>query len=258
MIHPSSVVSPKAVLDPTVSVGPFAVIEDNVTIGANTSIGPHAIITGYTQIGQNNEIHMGSVLGHLPQDVKFDPQNRTYLHIGDYNVFREYCTIHRGTESETATHIGSKNYLMGFSHVAHNCHIGNQVVICNGALVAGHSHIQDQAFISGYVLIHQNVHVGRLAMFSGAARVSKDVPPFMMACERNEIWSINLIGIERSGMDKSSIREIKKLYRIFYRSGLNVKNALINLKSQGFQSKEVEEFIDFVEHSPNGVLPHKK
>ncbi|MDP3981787.1 MAG: acyl-ACP--UDP-N-acetylglucosamine O-acyltransferase [Chlamydiota bacterium] len=257
-VHSTAIINGSVKLDPSVSVGPYAVIEGDVEIGANTTIGPHAVITGYTKIGQNNEIGAGVVLGQLPQDKKYEPGCRSYLVIGHDNVFREYVTVHRGTETETMTVIGNHNYFMVSSHVAHNCVVGNGVVFCNGAIAAGHCHIHDQAFISGYVLLHQFVHVGRLAMFSGAARVSMDVPPFMMACERNEIWSINFVGLERAGIEKEQIQQIKKMYRIFYRSGLNVKSALEKIEETGFSSPLIHEFVDFVKQSPNGVLPHRK
>jgi UDP-N-acetylglucosamine acyltransferase len=257
VIHPTAVVSSKAQLDSTVQVGPYAIIEDHVSLGAGTTVMAHAYVTGYTSIGKDNQIHMGAVIGHLPQDLKFQENVRSYLKIGDRNTFREYTTVHRGTEPESATVIGNDNFLMGGAHVAHNCVIGNRVIICNYACVAGHSHIADQAFLSGSVLVHQYVRVGRLVMFSGAARVSMDVPPFMMACERNEIWSINLVGLQRSGISSEALREIKKVYKIFYRSDLNVSNALKEIEKAGFQTPEVQEFVQFVQNSPKGVLPHR-
>lgn len=257
MIHPTAVISPKAKLDSSVEVGPYAIIEDHVQLGAGTKVMAHAYITGYTEIGQNNQIHMGAVIGHLPQDIKFNSDTRSHLKIGDRNIFREYSTVHRGTELESSTIIGNDNFLMGGAHVAHNCVIGNKVIICNYACVAGHSHIGDQTFISGSVLIHQFVHVGRLVMFSGAARVSMDVPPFMMACERNEIWSLNLVGLQRAGLSQEVVKEIKKMYKIFYRSDLNVSQALQEIERSGFQSSEIREFIEFVKNSPNGVLSHR-
>lgn len=258
MIHPTAVVSRKAELDSSVEVGPYAVIEDHVQVGAETKIWAHAYLTGYTEIGKNNQIHMGAVIGHFPQDLKFDPDIKSYLKIGDRNTFREYTTVHRGTEPESMTLIGSDNFLMGGAHVAHNCVVGNKVIICNYAVLAGHVHVGDQVFISASVMIHQHVHAGRLVMFSGGAGVSRDVPPFMMACERNEIWSINLVGLQRGGISDSAIREIKRMYKIFYRSGLNVSQAIAEIEKAGFQSSEIKEFVDFVCHSPNGVLPHRE
>jgi UDP-N-acetylglucosamine acyltransferase len=255
-IHPTAIVSPRADLDSTVEVGPYAIIEDNVRIGAGTRVMAHAHITGYTEIGRNNEIHMGAVIGHEPQDLKFNRATVSYTRIGDRNVFREYTTVHRPTDPEAATIIGNDCYLMATAHVGHNSVIGNGVIICNGVLVAGYVHVGDRAFLSGCVLIHQFTHVGRLAMFSGGARVSMDVPPFMLAAERNEIYSINLVGLKRAGISTAAISEIKKLFKLFYHSGLNGTQAMANASHEGaFVTAEAKEFIEFVRRSPNGICP---
>lgn len=255
-IHPTAIVSVKADLDPTVEVGPYAIIEDNVRIAAGTRVMAHAYITGFTEIGRENRIHMGAVIGHEPQDLKFDRSVRSYLRIGDRNVFREYATVHRGTEPESATLIGNDCFLMAQAHVGHNCVIGNGVIICNGALVAGHAHVHDRAFLSGCVLIHQFTHVGRLAMFSGGARVSMDVPPFTLTAERNEVHALNLIGLKRAGIATAAIAELKKLFKLFYHSGLNGTQALAEASQNGaFTTTEAREFLEFVRHSRNGICP---
>ena len=255
-IHPTAIVSPQADLDPSVEVGPYAIIEDNVRIATGTRVMARAYITGYTEIGRDNQIHMGAVIGHEPQDLKFDRSIRSYLRIGDRNVFREYTTVHRGTEPDSATIIGNDCFLMANAHVGHNCVVGNQVIICNGALLAGHVHVQDRAFLSGYVLIHQFIHIGRLAMMSGGARVSMDVPPFLLASERNEISTVNLIGLKRAGVPPAGIAEIKKLFKLFYHAGLNGSQALAEATKEGaFQTPEARGFIEFVRNSPNGICP---
>jgi len=255
-IHPTAIISPHADLDPTVEVGPYAIIEDNVRIGPRTRIMAHAHVAGHTTIGRDNQIHMGAVIGHEPQDLKFNRSVRSYLRIGDRNVFREYCTVHRATEPETATVIGNDCFLMAQSHVGHNCVIGNGVIICNGALIAGHAHIHDRAFLSGCVLIHQFTHVGRLVMLSGGARVSMDVPPFLLAAERNQVHSINLIGLKRAGLAPGVIAEIKHLFRLFYHAGLNGTQAMAKAAADGqFGSPEAKEFLEFVRRSPNGICP---
>ena len=255
-IHATAIVSKKAELDSSVEVGPNVVIEEHVKIGAGTKIWANAYLTGYTEIGRDNEIHMGAVLGHEPQDLKFDCGCRSYLKIGDRNVFREYCTVHRGTEPESATVIGNECYLMATAHVGHNCVIGNNVIICNCALLAGCVHVGDRAFISGGVVIHQFTHVGRLAMFSGNARVSMDVPPFTLAAERNEVHALNLVGLKRAKIAPEALAELKKLFKLFYLSGLNGTQALKEASQDGaFITAEAREFIDFVRHSPNGICP---
>ena len=242
-IHPTAIISPKAELDSSVEVGPHAIIEEHVKIGAGTRVWANAFITGHTEIGRDNQIHMGAVIGHEPQDLKFDRACRSYLRIGDRNVFREYCTVHRGTEPESATVIGHENFFMGLSHVGHNCVIGNGVVICNCALAAGHVHLGDRAFVSGGVVIHQFTHVGRLAMFSGNARVSMDVPPFLLAAERNEIHAVNLVGLKRAGVPRDAILEIKALFKLFNLSGQNGTQAVKDGKRSSRGEAAVEQSV---------------
>ena len=255
-IHSTAIVSPQAELDSTVEVGPHAIIEEHVKIGAGTRVWANAYITGHTEIGRDNQIHMGAVIGHEPQDLKFNRQTRSYLRIGDRNIFREYCTVHRGTEPDSATVIGNDCYLMGVSHVGHNCVLGNSVIVCNCALLAGHVHVADRAFISGGVVIHQFTQVGRLAMFSGNARVSLDVPPFTLAAERNEIHALNLVGLRRAKIPPPAISELKQLFQLFFLSGKTGTAALTEAAVAGrFQTPEALEFIEFVRQSPNGLCP---
>jgi UDP-N-acetylglucosamine acyltransferase len=251
-IHPTAIVSPKAELDSSVEVGPHAIIEEHVKIGAGTKVWANAYLTGHTTIGRDNQIHMGAVIGHEPQDVKFDRKTRSYLHVGERNIFREYCTVHRGTEPESATTIGNDCFLMGLSHVGHNCVIGNGVIICNGASVAGHAHIGDRAFLSGCVLIHQFTHVGRLVMFQGAAKVSLDVPPFTLAAGTNEVHALNLVGLRRAKISRDAISELKNLFQLFYLSGKKGTEALA--EAAGLTA-EAREFIEFVRKSSNGICP---
>jgi UDP-N-acetylglucosamine acyltransferase len=252
-IHPTAIIHPTAELDPSVEVGPHVIIEAGVRVGANTRLWPNAYLASGTELGCDNEVHMGAVLGHEPQDVAFKRGTRSHLRVGDRNIFREYCTVHRGTQPDSVTRIGDDNFLMAGSHVGHNCVIGNQVVLCNCALVAGHVHIGDRAFISGGAVIHQFIHIGRLAMLSGNSRVSMDVPPFLLAAERNEIHAINLVGLKRARISPAALREIKQLYKLFYRSGLNFSEALA--RADQFASAEAKEFLDFFRASPNGVCP---
>lgn len=252
-IHPTAIVSPKAQLDSSVEVGPHAIIEEHVKIGAGTKVWANAYVTGHTEIGRDNEIHMGAVIGHEPQDLKFDRSRRSYLRIGDRNVFREYCTIHRGTEAESATVIGDDCYIMAAAHVGHNSVIGSHVIMCNCALLGGYVQIGDRAFISGGAVIHQFMHIGRLVMIGGNSRVTMDVPPFTLLAERNEIHSLNLVGLKRAKISSEAMAELKKLFKLFYRSHLNTSEAL--KRAGGFHTVEAKEFLDFVRKSPNGICP---
>lgn len=250
-IHPTAVVSPKAELDSSVEVGPHAIIEDHVKIGAGTRIWANAYLTGYTEIGRDNQIHMGAVIGHEPQDLSFKRNCRSYLKIGDRNVIREYVTIHRGTEPESTTVIGDENLLMVSCHVAHNCVIGNRVIIANAALLSGHVHVADRAFISGGVVIHQFTRIGRLAMLSGNGRFSMDVPPFLIGAERNEVHALNMVGLKRAEIPAKAQAELKQLFKLLFRSSLNVAQAV---KEAGtLTTVEARELVEFVRSSTNGV-----
>ena len=255
-IHPTAIISPKAVLDSSVEVGPHVVIEDYVKIGAGTRVWANAYIAGHSEIGRENQIHIGAVLGHEPQDLKFDRACRSYLRIGDRNLFREYATVHRGSNPESATVIGNDCLLMAGAHVGHNSVLGNAVILANIALLGGHVQVGDRAFISGGAVVHQFTLIGRLAMLSGHAGLSRDVPPFTLAAERNQVHTINLVGLKRAGIAEAAIREIKQLFKLFYRSDLNCSQALKEATKNGaFVTAEGREFIEFVQKSPNGICP---
>jgi UDP-N-acetylglucosamine acyltransferase len=250
-IHPTAIVSPKAELDSSVDVGPHAIIQDHVRIGAGTKIWANAFITGHTEIGRDNQIHMGAVIGHEPQDVRFDRSCRSYLKIGDRNIIREYVTIHRGTEPESATAIGDDNFLMISSHVAHNCVIGNRVIIANAALLGGHVQVGDRTFVSGGVVVHQFMRIGRLAMISGNARIAADVPPFLLIAERNEVHGLNLVGLKRAEISAEALADLKLAYKILFRSGLNFAQA--TKEAATLLTAEAREMVEFVRNSTNGV-----
>lgn len=258
-IHPTALVSPGAELDSSVHVGPYAIIEDQVRIAAGTVVMARAHLTGHTTIGRDNQIHMGAVLGHEPQDLHFQAGTRSYLRIGDRNVFREYCTVHRGTQPESGTVIGDDCLLMGGAHVGHNCALGNRVILCNCVLLAGHVTVGERAFLSGGAAVHQFIKLGGGVMISGNARISMDVPPFLMAAERNEIYGINVVGLKRSNLSPEANRDIKQLFKLFYRSGLTTSAALAQAAAGGgFHTTEARAFLDFVRSSPNGICPRSR
>ncbi len=256
IIHPTAIISRKAELDPTVEVGPNAIIEEHVTVGSGTRIYANAYLTGHTTIGINNEIHMGAVIGHDPQDLDFRKDTVSYLEIGDNNILREYVTIHRGTKPETKTVVGDHNFLMGNCHLAHNVTVGNHVVIANYAGLAGYVTVGDRVFVSGGVMLHQFVSVGRFAMLSGNGRFSRDIPPFVVALERNRVEGLNLVGLRRAGLSRAVIREIRESYKILYQSGYGRKKAIEALEAAGFTSPEVMEFIAFVKTARRPLVMH--
>lgn len=255
-IHKTAIISPQAQIHPSVEIGPNVVIDDNVKIGKGTKIFANAYITGYTTIGEENEIHMGTVIGHEPQDFSFDKAIRSYVVIGNKNIIREYCTIHRGTKSETATTIGNNNFLMVGAHVAHNVALGNNVIIANNVLFGGYVTVGDNAFVSGGVVVHQFVTIGRLAMLSGNGRFSQEIPPFLVALERNCVEGLNLVGLRRAGFSAGTIREIKNAYKIYYLSGLQKHKAVESLESAGFTSPEAAEFIGFIKAAKRPLVSH--
>src|SRR5579863_3449594 len=225
-------VHPEACIGPQVKIGEFAIVEEDVVIGANCRIEPYVYVKRWTTLGERNEISAGTVLGTDPLDKNFTGQ-RSYLRIGAGNIIREHYTISRGTQPESATEIGDGNYIMTSGHIAHNCTIGNQTVICSCALVAGYVEVEDQAFISGGVVLHQYSKIGRLAMIGGNTRVNSDVPPFFLYSGFNvEPRGLNLVGLKRAGYQPADIAALKKAYRILYRSGLKLEEALAKIDSE--------------------------
>ena len=254
-IHPSAIVDSGAELDPTVEVGPFSIIEGPVKISAGTRILSHVHISGNTTIGRDNEIHMGAIIGHVPQHKAYKPGSSGVV-IGDRNVIREYASIHRAYHDGHNTMIGDDNFLMGYSHVAHDCQVGNGIVLANGALLAGHSHVADLANISGNVAVHQFVRIGRLAMIGGLARVAKDVPPFMLVEGNSTVRGMNTVGLRRAGYQLPVRTKIKEAYRLLYRSGLNVPQAVEQIQSQFGDVDAIRELVDFIKASVRGICKH--
>jgi UDP-N-acetylglucosamine acyltransferase len=251
VIHPTAIIHPKAKLDSSVHVGPFVVIDESVELGANCIIGPHVHITGVTTIGAGNRFHAGCVIGDAPQDLKYDG-TPTRLRIGDNNVFREHFTVHRSTKPDAETIIGSNNFFMQHSHVAHNCLIGNHTLIASGALLAGHVEVQDRAFISGNCLVHQFTRIGTLAMMQGGAGVSMDLPPFCIAQLRNEICGLNTVGLRRAGYSSEERLELKRLYRALFRSEKNLRAAIAEAQNE-FTGAPAKILLDFVASAKRGV-----
>lgn len=250
MIHPTAIIHPKAKLDSTVRVAPYAIIDEGVELGANCIVGPYVYLTGLTKIGSGNTFHAGSVIGDAPQDLKYKNEP-TGLHIGDNNVFREHVTVHRSTMIGEFTIVGSRNFLMQHSHVGHNAVVGNDTIIASGALLAGHATIHDRAFISGNCLVHQFCRVGTLAIMQGGSAISKDLPPYCIALRVNEICGLNAVGLRRAGFSPEQRLELKRVYRLLFRSGKNLREAVAEAqKTSGATGKIL---IDFVAGTKRGV-----
>ena len=250
--HPTAIISPEAQIDEDVIVGPYAIIEGPVRIASGTKIMAHAHISGHTEFGRDNIIHIGAVVGHIPQHLGYKPCT-SYTRIGDRNIIREYVTIHRSWEEGHATEIGDDNCFMAMSHVAHDCKIGNNVILANGVLLGGHVEVEDKAFLSGNAVFHQFVRVGRLAMVSGLGGVGKDVPPFCIEAGRSEVCGINIVGLRRAEIPPDHRAKIKQAFKILYKSGLNTKNALLEIEKMENPCEEVRHFVEFIRNSTRGI-----
>ncbi|MFH0794620.1 MAG: acyl-ACP--UDP-N-acetylglucosamine O-acyltransferase [bacterium] len=253
-IHPTAIVHPKAEVDSSCDIGPYVIIDENVKLGPNNIVMAHAYLNGYTTIGEGNVFHMGCVIGHVPQHLAFKG-GKTGLRIGNGNTFREYCQVHRGLEEGSETRIGDNNFFMGVSHVAHDCVIGNRVVVANGALLAGHIVVEDRVFISGNVAVHQFVRLGTLAMIGGLARVSKDVPPYMLMEGNSTIRGLNVVGLRRAGIAPDVRAQIRQAYKILYHRGYNVSHALEEIKQRTLTT-EIRHLVEFIENSKRGICKH--
>lgn len=250
-IHPTALVDPLARLGADVEVGPFTIVEAGATIGDRTRILSHAFIASACDIGPDCEIHMGAVLGHAPQIRGIAPP-WGQLVIGAGNILREQVTVHAASKPGRATRLGVRNFLLAGCHVAHDCQIGDDNVIANGALLAGHVVLGNRAFVSGNAGVHQFVRVGDLAMIGGKARVSKDVPPFMMIVGDSQVRALNVIGLRRAGFSPEDRRQIKIAFRILYRSGLNVSHAVERLHELP-ESPGIRTLLDFIASSRRGL-----
>jgi len=256
-IHPTALVDPHARIGTDVEIGPFSVVGPQAVIGNNTIVQSHVVIEGNVTIGTGNLIGHGTVIGAAPQDLSFSPGRKTKVEIGDNNVIREYSTIHRGSPEGSATKIGDKNFLMTGAHVGHNCALGNSVVIANNCLLAGHVRVDDGAFLGGGSTFHQHMHVGRLVMVQGSSAFGKDLPPFVIAAERNSVFGINVIGLRRAGFSAQDRDEIKVAFKLLYLSGLNISQALEKAAATEFGAA-AREFFDFVASAKKrGICPYK-
>ncbi len=255
MIDPRAIVDEGAKLAEDVSVGPFSIIGPDVEIGAGTVIGPHVVISGPTKIGKENRFFQFASIGEDPQDKKYAGE-ATELLIGDNNVFRESCTVHRGTvQDEGITSIGDDNLFMAYTHIAHDCRIGNGVIMSNSATLAGHVEIGDQVILGGFTLVHQFCKIGPHAFAAMASQITKDVLPFVMVGGiPTRPYSINSEGLKRRGFDSEQITRIRNAYKTIYKSGLLLSDAVKQLESVAKNDESVREMIEFIANSDRSIL----
>ena len=255
MIHPSAIIDPGAILAEDVSVGPFTIIGPEVEIGSGTTIGPHVVIRGPSRIGRENRIFQFASVGEDPQDKKYQGEV-TRLEIGHRNVVREYCTIHRGTaQDQSLTRIGSDNLLMAYTHVAHDCVIGDGVIMANGASLAGHVSVDDYAILGGFSLVHQFCRIGRHSFSGMGSVISRDIPPYVMVGgSPTKPRGINNVGMERRGYDAEAILQIKRAFKVIYKSRLKLEEAIEHLAAMAEQSPEILPILEFLQQSGRSII----
>jgi UDP-N-acetylglucosamine acyltransferase len=255
VIDARAIVSAEAQLAPDVTVGPFSIIGTQVRIGARTVIGPHVVVNGPTTIGEDNRVFQFASIGDAPQDKKYRGEP-TQLIIGDRNVFRESCTINRGTTHDKgATTIGSDNLFMAFSHVAHDCVIGHNTVFANSVALGGHVEVGDWAILGGLVAVHQFTKIGAHAFLGGGAILSRDVPPYVMVAGNPAVpHGVNAEGLKRRGFSEEQVRHIREAYRIIYRSDLKLSEALERLATLAAEQPEIRALVDFIHTSTRSLV----
>lgn len=254
MIHPTAIVSSKAHIADNVNIGPYALIGDNVIIGSGTSIMGHTTVDPYVEIGTNCRIFQFAAVGAPPQSVKFKGEE-TWVKIGSGTTIREFVTINRGTETGGGvTQIGDNCFLMAYTHIAHDCNVGRNVVMANNATLAGHITIGDHATVGGLVAIHQFVRVGDYAFVGGKSAVVKDIPPYVIAAgDRATLHGLNQVGLKRHGFSPAAISQLKKAYRLIFRIGLTLNEAIERVAAEVEPVPEVKSFISFIKASERGI-----
>lgn len=252
-IHPSAIVSPDAQLGDGVEVGPWAVIGPSCVLGNECVLAMRAVLERNVTLGDGVRIGIGSVIGGDPQDLKFQGEE-TRVEIGDGTVVREYATINRGTSESFKTSVGRDCFIMTYVHLAHDCHVGNGVIISNGTQLAGHITVEDRAIISGLCAIHQFVKIGTHSFIGGASRVPQDIPPYLKAVGNPiRLYGLNSVGLQRANFEPAVLRELKRAYRLVFRSELNVSQAMERANTELEMFPEVRHFLSFVDGSGRGV-----
>lgn len=255
MIHQTAIVHPDAKLADNVSIGPYSVIGADVEIGEGTVIESHVVVKGPTRIGRNNRFFQFGSIGEECQDKKYAGE-RTRLEIGDDNVFRESVTVHRGTvQDDGLTKIGSGNLFMAYAHVAHDCIVGDNNILANNATLAGHVQVGDHVILGGLTAVHQFCHIGSHSFSGGGSVVLRDIPPYVMVGgPKNTPAGINSEGLRRRGFDKEVIMQIRRAYKVLYRSGNRAEEAVDALLEMAKETPEVGLMADFVANSERGIV----
>ena len=255
-IHPTAIVSNKALLGVNIKVGPFSIIEEDVEIGDNTEISSNVKIKKFTSIGKDCLVYEGAVIGGIPQHLGFKGE-KSYVKIGNNVTIREYVTIHRGTSFDDGiTKIEDNSYLMAYVHIAHDCKVGHDTILANAVTLAGHVKIGNYVFVGGLTPIHQFCRIGDYAMVGGASAVDKDVPPFTRASKNHVmLYGLNLVGLKRRGFTSEQIKILKEAYRIIFRKATTIEEGIKEVVCQLPHTPEVKMLIDFIKTSKRGIAP---
>ena len=255
MIHPQAIVDPAAKIGSHVDIGAFSIIGPEVEIGEATWIGPHVVIHGQTRIGTNNKIYQFCSLGEAPQHQGYKGEP-TRLDIGDRNIIREYCTFNRGTAGGGGvTRVGDDNFIMAYCHVAHDCHVGNRTIFANGTSLAGHVTVQDQVIFGGFSMIHQFCRVGAHVMTGISTVTFKDIPPYLLVAGNTAVpHGLNLRGLKRRNFSGESIDSLRQAYKLLYKSGLRLNEAIEQIAPIAKANAEVGHFLDFIKKSERGII----
>jgi UDP-N-acetylglucosamine acyltransferase len=253
LVHPSAVIHPKAQIGSGCEIGPYCVIGEHVVLGERCKLHSHVVIEGHTKLGKENEIFPFASIGLKTQDLKWKG-GITRTEIGDRNTFREYVTIHSATGEGEITRVGSDNHILAYCHIAHNCALGDKIIMSNVATLAGHVTVEDFAVIGGLAAIHQFCRIGKLAMIGGCSKVVQDVPPFMIADGNPaETRTINKVGMERNNISEEAQGALRQAYKILFREGLSISNALVRIEQELPSLREVRDLIQFVRTSERGI-----
>ncbi len=254
MIHPTAIIDPKAEIDENVTIGPYSIVNKNVYIASGTVIGSHVTIDSYTDIGPDCQIFQYASVGTVPQAVKFKGEV-SHLKIGRNTIIREFATLNRGTEfGGGVTEIGEGNFLMAYTHIAHDCKTGKGVVMANNATLAGHITIGDHVIIGGLVAVHQFVRIGEHAYIGGKSALTKDIPPYVIAAgDRATLHGLNKVGLRRHQFSEHTISELKRTYRIVFRIGLTINEAVERVLAEVDNLPEVKNFVNFIKNTQRGI-----
>lgn len=253
-IHSAAIIDPNAKIGDNVSIGPFSVIEAGVSIGDRTFVGNNVTISSGTRIGEDCKIFHSASIGSIPQDLKYNNEE-TFLYIGDRTVIREFASINKGTSALGKTEIGSDCLLMASVHVAHDCVVGDNVIMSNLTTLGGHVNIDDWVILSGGVLVHQFCNISKHAFIGAGALVTQDVPPFILAAgSPTEYSGINSVGLKRRGFSIDDRKELKKIYKLYFRSKNNRKENLLKIKKELASLKYTDLIVEFIENSERGII----